>query len=197
MPFIDFCFLLIILFVALLSVAYFDPSPTQSIQTTKGDTGMEEEADGAGAQKLPFKVTQNAATATAGMVFDPKAQEEAMEVMRRQMAALTEKLDDAVEKGAALERQLKRVHQSAAKTKAIAGTAAGGADARKLEEMIRQYQRALNENLGLRDRVAKLSQEIETLKKRLKELEAERARLKKELEEARRTEAIFLNSGGQ
>lgn len=204
MPFIDFCFLLIILFVALLSVAYFDPSPVQSLQTKQGGEQSQGGVPEEGTGNIPLTQEKGQGDKEQG-IFDPKANEKAIKDLQSKVVALKDKLEEALADGQKAQENYSKVVSelgtrkiATSKTRQESQRSApktSNADSAKLRKVLADFQKVLQENMVLQQQVSQLTQEVEKLKQRIAALEKEKEKLKRELEKAKERNALFLDSG--
>lgn len=204
MPFIDFAFLLIILFVALLSVAYFDPSPTQALETAKG--GEESDQQGNKDQKGTLPLATGVKTGgVEGTVFDPRKQLKITEDLGDRYQHKIQEIEEANKKIADLKKKLEEALKKA-KNKGPYVIKPGrkvlriqvpkdGGDAKEIERLKRAYEQAIREADKLKQELAGLNREVEDLRRRVQSLEAEKARLKKELAKAKKHNAMHVDLG--
>lgn len=184
MPFVDFCFLLIILFVALLSVAYFDPSQAHSrLEVVKGgEEILTEEGD----------TPAHAASVTA--VGKPAPQAAVRPLGQDDTAAREQALRQKLQ----LQEQQKRRLLSQTEKQLTARRALQGQlenQARSLEKLLQGQGAFKEQSRVLEKELTALRDEVKTLKQRVTELEQERERLTRELEKERQTNSIFLPGG--
>ncbi len=186
MPFVDFCFLLIILFVALLSVAYFDPSQAHSrLEVVKGgEEILTEEGD---TQGRVASITPAGKPSPAAAVR-PLGQEITASAATEQ--ALRQKLR-------AQEQDKRRLLSQTEKQLSARKTMQGQLEtqARSLEKLLQGQGAFKEQSRALEKELTALRNEVKTLKQRVAELEQERERLSRELEKERQTNSIFLPGG--
>ncbi len=170
MPFVDFCFLLIILFVALLSVAYFDPTITDTLAVKRTASGAGVPMDG-----------QDPVSTSGGPlpeVFDPQAQQQALSAAQAVALSLSEELAGLEEEKSHIQQQLAALVDSQTTT---------------ADSLAQQAHRAAASEHELN----RLREQVEELRVKVRRLEEERKVLEEALEKARQRNAIHVDVGGE